>query len=241
MTSSQLAPVAVRDQHGDRASPASPRRGCRPATRPGPARSSSARRGRSPASGARGRGPPSPPITGSPAGSPSTMATRALPWDSPAVVNRKSRVPVSSAPSLASKRARRGSGSQLLHAAAVRQFVAPRVVVDDARRDQDDQVRGASLRRDEKEKSVPRSGRRAQHRDARAGLVDFGDRQAADDGRLAVVDEELVVGLLLGEDEPEVRGRPAARTADRSVRRAIRIWPVVGDVRRDDEPDAGLA
>ena len=72
-----------------RASPASRRRGRRTATRSGRARSSSARRGRSPASGgARSRSTHSA-LTGSPAGSPSTRATRALPWDSPAVENRR--------------------------------------------------------------------------------------------------------------------------------------------------------
>ena len=53
-------------------------------------------------------------------------------------------------------------------------------------------------------------------------LVTVGDRQAADDRGLAVGHEELVVGLLLFDDEAEVRrpraaGRPTARCGASSV------------------------
>ena len=84
-----VGPVAVRDQHRHRGSPAS-----RPARTPGQPldpvaldlHPRAAAVALHPARAA--RGPPHSADTGSPAGSPSTMATRALPWDSPAVVNR---------------------------------------------------------------------------------------------------------------------------------------------------------
>ena len=79
----------------------------------------------------------------------------------------------------------------------------------------------------------------AQERDARPGLGDLGDRQAADDRGLAVVDQELVVGLLLLEDEAEVR------RGQRLDRRPLGVelhqhLAVVGHVRGDREPDTGL-
>ena len=70
-------------------------------------------------------------------------------------------------------------------------------------------------------------------------LVHLGDRQAADDRRLAVVHQELVVGLLLVRREAEVGRR------QRLDRRPLGVelhqdLPVVGHVRRDREPDTGL-
>ena len=71
------------------------------------------------------------------------------------------------------------------------------------------------------------------------GLGHLGDRQAADDRRLAVVHQELVVGLLLLEDEAEV-GR-----GQRLDRRALGVelhqdLAVVGHVRGDRQTDTGL-
>src|SRR6476659_1623023 len=79
-------------------------------------------------------------------------------------------------------------------------------VVDDPRRDQDDQV-ATPLALGGVAEQLAHDRQAAQERDARPGLVHFGDREAADDRGLAVVHQELVVGLLLLEVEPEVRLR----------------------------------
>ncbi len=91
-------------------------------------------------------------------------------------------------------------------------------VVDDPRRDQDNQVAPLFRVRMLKQKSLPTIGRLPSSGMPAAGLGHLGDGQAADDRGLAVVHQELVVGLLLREDEAEVgRGErhesPTARCA----------------------------
>src|SRR5262245_24553636 len=73
-------------------------------------------------------------------------------------------------------------------------------VVGDPRRHQDDQVTPAlAVFAEAEELADDRETR--QQRDAAPVLLDFGDREAADDRGLAVVHQQLVVGLLLREDE----------------------------------------
>ena len=90
-----------------------------------------------------------------------------------------------------------------------------------------------------KEKSLPMIGRLPRQRDSAPRLGHFGDGEAADDRGLAIVHQELVVGLLLREDEAEV-GR-----GERTDRRTLGVelhehLAVVRHVRRDGETDTGL-
>src|SRR6476469_10683592 len=110
-------------------------------------------------------------------------------------------------------------------------------LVDDVRRDQDQKVvlvffgaRLAEQLADEREIDEERNANlRLRHR---------GDREPADDGGLAVADEELVVGALFEEGVAKVgRGRLELRAL--GVQRHENL-AVVRDVRRDSEDDTGL-
>src|SRR6478752_8033646 len=76
-------------------------------------------------------------------------------------------------------------------------------VVGDPGRDQDNEVAPIFLIVAEAEQLAD-DRQAAQERDAGVGLGDLGDREAADHRRLAVLDEELVVSLLLLDDEAQV-------------------------------------
>ena len=168
-----VGPVAVGDQHGDgRAQRLAGADAGEPLDlvaldlHPGA-------RGRSPASGGRARGPPTPPMTGRPAGSPSTMVTRALPWDSPAVVNRSmQQLPRQSRSEIAAmitnepglRRAR-----SVVTGRAADGSLRRGAVVDDPGRDQDDQVTPVLLVPAEAEQLAD-DRQPGQQRDARSGV-----------------------------------------------------------------------
>src|SRR5882724_5317820 len=137
-------------------------------------------------------------LTGSPAGSPSTRATSALPCDSPAVENLRCTRPTShpgvgeaNEPGLRRARSRRGART-----VRAKRLLIRTAVVGDPGCDQDNEITPVFRIAAEAEQLAD-DRQAAQERDAGPGLGDLGDRQAADDRRLAVFHQELVVGLLL--------------------------------------------
>src|SRR6185437_2521945 len=79
-------------------------------------------------------------------------------------------------------------------------------IVGDPRRHQDDQVAPVLAFAGEAEQ-LAYDRKPGKERDAGSGLVDLRHCQAADDRGLAIVDQQLVVGLLLREVEAEVGRR----------------------------------
>src|SRR5258706_9192663 len=110
-------------------------------------------------------------------------------------------------------------------------------VVDDVRRDQDEEV-APDLTLLGKAEQFAQNGQVYKERDSGLGYRDLGHREPANHGRFAVRDEDLVVRLLRLEREADVhRRRLDRRTLGVQLHQDL---PVGGDMGRHGQLDARL-
>src|SRR5207253_4814020 len=168
--------------------------------------------------------------SGKPAGTPSMTATRASPWDSPAVRNRN-------IPLMATTLLLRGRG---------RRWGLRRIDLQDRRRDEHDELAARGLRGRRLEQPSE-DGNVAEQRKLPHLVGVEVRRHAADDQTLAFLDENLGLRLTLVDDRrgprggAEVDGRVASRVVlDRDLHLDLGDVAFPNDGRDDVEPEHGF-